>query len=334
MYKLRRTGNDGSPWPNLNPDRSSMMHSPTLDALLASLPSVRGQHAPTSALYGVLKNVARREVETLFRQDGQERYGFGPFGDLAFPYFGMGAVDSLSLFDLDELILFSFYWHNRRRYRHVLDVGANIGLHSIVLSRCGFEVRSYEPDPTHFAILQRNLTLNGCAAVTPINAAVSRSAGTLEFVRVLGNTTGSHLAGSKPDPYGDLERFPVPVESFEPLLDRADLVKMDVEGHEAEILLGTTRQHWQQTDCLVEIGSPVNARAVYDHFRTLGVRLFVQKTGWGLVESFAAMPTSYRDGSLFITCKDAMPWNEAVGQASGLPLPRQASGLPHERRAS
>jgi FkbM family methyltransferase len=288
-----------------------MQNSSLLDGLLGALPETRSLHAPSAELYALLKQVARREIEGLFRQ-GDSARGFGPFGELKFPYQSMGAVDSLSLFDLDELILFSFYWRNRRRYRRTLDIGANLGLHSIVMSRCGFEVRAFEPDPTHFNLLRRNLSLNGCSQVSPVNAAVSRDAGTLEFVRVLGNTTGSHLAGSKPSPYGELERFPVRVEAIGPLLSGVDLVKLDVEGHEAEILLATTRKDWLETDGMVEIGSPANARAVFDHLRSIGVRMFAQKRNWAYVDELEAMPTSYRDGSLFITCRDEMPWDEAA----------------------
>ena len=32
-----------------------------------------------------------------------------------------------------------------------------------------------------------------------------------DFFRVMGKTTGRHLAGSKSDPYGDLDRFEVTV---------------------------------------------------------------------------------------------------------------------------
>ncbi|HWB11905.1 MAG TPA: FkbM family methyltransferase [Pirellulales bacterium] len=291
-----------------------MQHSPTLDSLLAALPTIPLQHPPGSPLYDLLKQLARREVETLFRSDDGKPQ-FGPFGPLAFPYESMGAVDSLNLFDLDELILFSFYWRNRQRYRRVADIGANIGLHSIVMARCGFEVRSYEPDPRHFRLLKRNLAANACAAVTPVNAAVSRESGRMEFVRVLGNTTGSHLAGAKPAPYGDLERFPVDVAAFAPVLQWADLVKLDVEGHEAEIILGTTREHWLATDAVLEIGSEANARAVFDHLWPLGVGMFSQKQGWASVDDRSMMPTSYRDGSLFVTCRTEMPWNEPAAPA-------------------
>jgi FkbM family methyltransferase len=280
-----------------------------LENLILALPSPGNHHNPGSKIHVLLKQVARREIESLFAGDKAEAREFGPFGKLVFPYFKMGNIDSLNLFDLDELIIFSFYLTNRSRYKRVLDIGANIGLHSIILSKCGFEVRAYEPDPRHFDVLKRNLKLNHCANVQPVNAAVSSQAGEMEFVRVLGNTTASHLAGSKPNAYGDLEKFPVKVEAFEPLIAWADLVKLDIEGHEKTVLLSTGREHWLKTDALVEIENAGNAAAVYKHFNTLGVNLFSQKTNWQQVRDMDDMPTSYHEGTLFVTCKNEMPWS-------------------------
>lgn len=276
--------------------------------LLLCLPSVRNHHAPSSKLYVVLKQVARTEVERLFSDQGENVREFKPFGDLIFPYYKMGAVDSLNLFDLDELIIFSFYWVNREKYRRVLDIGANIGLHSILLSKCGFEVHAYEPDAQHFAILKRNLALNRCFNVRAFDIAVSSKNGHMEFVRVLGNTTGSHLAGSKPNPYGDLERFPVRVKSIKSVIGWADLIKLDAEGHEKEILLATNRDHWSNTDALVEVASESNAASIYEYFTKLGIGLFSQKKNWQRVRDVDDMPTSYRDGTLFITFKGEMNW--------------------------
>ena len=279
-----------------------------LQDLILALPTVRDHHAPDSRLYSLLKQVARLEVEELFVEPEAVAKEFGPFGDLTLPYHKMGSVDSLNLFDLDELIIFSFYWLNRARYRRVLDIGANIGLHSIVLSKSGYEVRAYEPDPQHFDILSKNLELNGCSDVTAVNAAVSCEDGEMEFVRVLGNTTGSHLAGSKANPYGELQRFPVNVEGIVPLIAWADLIKLDAEGHEKEILTATNREDWLNTDALVEVGTESNARHIYEHFVPMGVFLFSQKTNWNQVRSINDMPTSYHDGTLFVTCKSEMPW--------------------------
>lgn len=108
----------------------------------------------------------------------------------------MGAIDSLDLFGIDKLVIFAFYWSNSGRYKRTLDMGANIGLHSIMMSRCGFQVTCFEPDPHHFSLLTRNLSDNNINSVTAVNAAVSVKEGTMEFVRVLGNTTGSHLAAT------------------------------------------------------------------------------------------------------------------------------------------
>jgi FkbM family methyltransferase len=279
-----------------------------LESLIRALPSLKDQHSPTTEAYALLKRVARQEIEARFAGNDETTQDFGPIGKLVFPYHKMGAVDSLDLFGLDELIIFSFYWSNRNRYRHVLDAGANIGLHSITLSRCGMDVRSYEPDPETFKVFELNLALNGCSNVDPVNAAISTEAGQTEFVRVLGNTTGSHLAGAKPNPYGELERFPVTIEPFKPLIEWADLIKMDVEGHESTILVATTREDWLNTDALVEIGSPENASDVFNHFKDLEVGLFSQKTGWERVKTLDDMPVSYKEGSLFISCKDEMPW--------------------------
>lgn len=292
----------------MSTDKHNAISHSILGNLFQALPSLNGHHAPGTEVYTLLKNVARREVESLFYEVEPKVKEFGPFGDLIFPYHRMGAIDSLNLFDLDELILFSFYWANRRRYRRVLDAGANIGLHSVVLSKCGYEVRAYEPDPEHFETLQRNISLNKCSNVQATNAAVSSKAGELEFVRVLGNTTASHIAGSKPNPYGELERIQVRVEAIEPLITWADLMKLDVEGHEKEVLLSTTHEQWLTTDALVEIENKDNAASIFSHFTTLGIQLFSQKRNWQPVRSLADMPNNYHEGTLFIAGKGEVPW--------------------------
>ncbi len=140
------------------------------------------------------------------------------------------------------------------------------------------------------------------------DVAVSDKESVSEFIRVLDNSTASHLAGSKPNPYGDLERFPVKVEAIEPLITWPDLIKLDVEGHETKVLLATEREHWLRTDALVEVENKGNAAAIYQHFTALGVKLFSQKTNWQPVRNIDDMPESYHDGTLFVTCRSEMPW--------------------------
>ena len=281
----------------------------SLGEIIEALPALAAQHARSSVTYQVFDERARAAVAAsgLTREFG-EAVSLGCFGTIVFPFTRMGAISTLDLFGLDELIIFSFYSVNRNRYRSAADIGANLGLHSILMGKCGWNVMAYEPDPEHAKLLRSNLDRNDSASVELIEAAVSDKPGTLEFVRVLGNTTSSHLAGAKNDAYGPLERFPVRVETIAAIMPTVDFIKMDAEGQEKVIILGTNAEHWESTDMMVEVGSEDNAAAIFAHLRKIGVHAFAQKIGWSLVESFDDMPTHYKNGSLFITRKPAMPW--------------------------
>jgi FkbM family methyltransferase len=264
-------------------------------------------HIHSSAFYRLFKANAREIIEKSFSSPDRSSRSFGPFGEISLPYTKMGAIDSLDLFGLDELIIFAFYHANRKRYTRVLDIGANLGLHSIIMSRCGFAVKAFEPDPWHHGLATDNLGANGASSVTLFQEAVSTRDGQAQFVRVLGNTTGSHLAGSK-NSYGEKEQFAVTIRAVQPLFEWADFAKIDAEGHEKEILTTTTAKTMQSLDIMVEIGNAENASAVFEHFKSIGVGLFAQKTGWRRVQTLNDVPTSHREGSLFISSKSEMPW--------------------------
>ncbi|WP_168728412.1 FkbM family methyltransferase [Cylindrospermopsis raciborskii] len=278
--------------------------------LLTSIPALRDFHSPSTQVYRFLESVSKVSINNLFGKHGVQKHAVGKFGTIDFPYFSMGSINSTHLFGLDELIIFAFYESNKQRYKNVADLGANIGLHSIMMTRLGWNVTAYEPDPTHFNQLQNNVIRNDCMHnnVKLLNKAVSVEVGEVEFIRVVGNTTGSHIAGSKNNLYGDLDRFMVSVDSFRDICNHFDLLKIDVEGHESDILLSTVGQDWQGTDAIVEIGSASNAEKVFHHFSKLAVNLFSQKRAWQKVNSVEEMPFSYKDGSLFISSGDVMPW--------------------------
>src|ERR1051325_4511876 len=117
---------------------------PVLEQVFEALLESVSLHTPGTKVYALLKSVARREIERRFSTTAEAFSDFGRFGELCLPYYRMGAVDSLDLFGLDELIIFLFYWCNRDRYRRVVDIGANLGLHTIVMDRCGFQVTAFE----------------------------------------------------------------------------------------------------------------------------------------------------------------------------------------------
>ena len=280
-----------------------------INKIIAALTEIPSQHSRNTQIYELLNQMALAEIKrSQLGSVDQGHIELSPFGRINLPNHKMGAIDTLDLFGLDELIIFSFYFANRARYKKVADIGANLGLHSIVMAKCGWEVSAFEPDPVHAKILKNNLSLNDVKQVNLFEAAVSDKAGTLEFVRVLGNTTGSHLAGAKSNPYGQLERFPVKVISIADVIAGADFIKLDAEGQEKIIILGTEKSSWDKTDMIIEVGSLDNATAIYNHLVKLGVNLFSQKQGWKPVVSLEGMPVSYKEGSLFISKKSEMPW--------------------------
>jgi FkbM family methyltransferase len=118
-----------------------------------------------------------------------------------------------------------------------IDVGANIGLTSIIMARRLSRVLAFEPSPPNLDLLRRNLALNDLDNVEVIAAAVSNRAGALAF----------HVAefgpGSQVVSEGHFGRGAPTIEVRSVRLDsfgfpRIDFIKIDVEGHEPEVLAG------------------------------------------------------------------------------------------------
>ena len=87
-------------------------------------------------------------------------FSFKEFGKIVFPYYSMGKDNSFNLFNANELVVFYIYLKGKKKYKNVADMGANLGLHSIILNKCGYNVTSFEPDPVTFSKLKANIKLN------------------------------------------------------------------------------------------------------------------------------------------------------------------------------
>ena len=219
------------------------------------------------------------------------------------PYFSMGKVDSLNLFDFNELVIFDFYRRHKGRYKRALDIGANIGLHSILMAQQGWRVFSYEPLPAHYEQLRNNFLSNGLISDGAFNFAVSAHSGTAEFVAVIDNSTGSHLAGYK-DSYGERETITVNVIDCRLLWPLADFAKIDVEGAEATLIQTLTTKNMETLDILAEVGNPGNAEMIYGYLSVLEIPMYAQKIGWNRVKTLADMPAHHSHGSLFISTRN------------------------------
>lgn len=123
----------------------------------------------------------------------------------------------------------------------VIDVGANIGLSTIMLARLTHHVVAYEPSPPNVAFLRRNLALNGITNVEIRVAAVSNKPGVLRF-HVAQFGAGSHVVtsdyiGSATVPTVDVSAVTLDDEAHPSIA----FIKIDAEGHEPDVLAGARR---------------------------------------------------------------------------------------------
>jgi FkbM family methyltransferase len=126
-----------------------------------------------------------------------------------------------------------------------IDIGANIGLHTLVLSQqvgLDGQVLAFEPNPTVRQRLEANLALNLFTAnVQVCPAAASDHAGEAE----LHVPSGQNITGkaSLEALAGDFQLVRVPLTTVDQVIaeqgwDRVDLIKCDVEGHDLVALQG------------------------------------------------------------------------------------------------
>jgi len=123
----------------------------------------------------------------------------------------------------------------------VLDIGANIGYYALMehaLIVPGGRLIAVEPSPANVDLLKRNLALNGCTGVEVHQAAVSDTIGKRSFflshmsnLNTFHGEATAHLSGAAIE----VETTTVPA-----LMKgrRLDLMRMDVEGHEVEVING------------------------------------------------------------------------------------------------
>lgn len=125
-----------------------------------------------------------------------------------------------------------------------VDIGANIGHHTLAIAHYLGDngvVWAFEPEPGNFATLQRNIRLNNCLNINPVNKAIGARSGK-EWLYVSQSHNGNHciyqpLNGKRRAIPIDL----VAMDDFFPASQRIDLIKMDIEGAEGFALTGMKR---------------------------------------------------------------------------------------------
>jgi FkbM family methyltransferase len=126
-----------------------------------------------------------------------------------------------------------------------IDVGANIGNHSIFFSKYFERVVAFEPNPVARALLELNIRLNRVRNVEIRTAGLSDKRGSEHLSVCIDNLGASRLRFHSGDAAGFSRRVSEEIEITLTTGDDAlncdrpvGLVKIDVEGHEANVLLG------------------------------------------------------------------------------------------------
>ena len=182
---------------------------------------------------------------------------------------------------LDDVVDRAIYLYGLHEYRAarafcrlvhegavVVDAGAHIGQYTLLAARragATGKVFAFEPMPDTRERLQENVERNGLDNVTVVDVALSDRDGTTRIaVGEVGNTGSAKLVDA-----GGIEVECRRLDSV--VHERVDVLKLDVEGYEAEVLAGAERTIATSRPAVL---FEVNDDRAAELLRTLGYGLY------------------------------------------------------------
>lgn len=127
-----------------------------------------------------------------------------------------------------------------KKGHRVIDIGANIGYYTLLFSRLVGEkgkVFAFEPDPTNFSLLKRNIEENSCGNVILEQKAVGErvSSGKLYLSE---ENKGDHRIYEPGEKRESVVIEIISLDEYFKNTDSIDFIKMDVQGAEMKVLRG------------------------------------------------------------------------------------------------
>ena len=127
---------------------------------------------------------------------------------------------------------------------HIIDIGAHLGLFSVVTSQLtgnAGKIVCFEPTPGTYAVLLQTIKLNHCSNVIPVQGAVSNKAGSAVFyVSETAGCNSNSLVKNKSDK--EAKGYEVKLFTIDGIVQgyslHPGLIKIDAEGSELDVLQG------------------------------------------------------------------------------------------------
>ena len=203
--------------------------------------------------------------------------------------------------------------NQKKEDSYFYDVGANIGLYSWLCRKLSSnrKILAFEPDPKNFELLQMTKENSKIKNINLFNIALSNRMETVSFQQdTLTSATGMISDGQTPwiEKYLGQETNSIQVNTD--YLDNktfkrqdASLIKIDVEGHELEILRGGEKKLSQCKPLLLIESFPPNLDRVVN---------FLTKLGYEFWDSDLNKPLSSQTSNLFAWHKNGPLGTEEI----------------------
>lgn len=163
-----------------------------------------------------------------------------------------GTLDQNGYSILREEKKIKYFLNESLKYTNpvLLDIGSNFGSYSYLsLFNPNLKVYAFEPVPVIYESFLENIKLNDIPNITVFNYGLSSYNGIAKIKIPRSNNIGMSKISNK----GDLEIQIRTLDSYLEEIKTCDLIKIDVEGHELEVLKGSQEFFKQRNPKYIQV---------------------------------------------------------------------------------